>query len=56
MQIDHIYPLSKSGEHEIYNLTISCRTCNLRKCAKDPEQWLDEILNTQSPQPERKEE
>ena len=44
MHLDHVYPLSKGGGHTISNLVVSCSTCNLRKNAKDPEVWLDEIL------------
>jgi len=34
--VDHYFPLSKGGKHEIKNLVISCKSCNLRKSAKDP--------------------
>jgi len=34
--IDHYFPLSKGGKHDISNLVISCPTCNVRKNAKDP--------------------
>lgn len=49
LHLDHIYPLSKGGEHEIYNLVVSCKQCNLKKYTKDPEDWLDYILNSQEP-------
>lgn len=44
IHIDHIYPLAKGGEHTINNLCVSCPDCNMRKGAKDPEVWLEEIL------------
>lgn len=44
IHIDHIYPLAKGGEHTINNLCVSCPDCNMRKGAKDPEIWLEEIL------------
>jgi 5-methylcytosine-specific restriction endonuclease McrA len=44
LHIDHIYPVSKGGKNDIFNLVVSCRTCNLRKKDKDPELWLDEVL------------
>lgn len=34
--VDHYYPLSKGGSHELDNLVIACRKCNTRKNAKDP--------------------
>lgn len=34
--MDHIIPLSKFGKHEMFNLCISCPTCNLRKSNKNP--------------------
>lgn len=34
--MDHIIPLSKFGQHEMFNLCISCPTCNLRKNSKNP--------------------
>jgi 5-methylcytosine-specific restriction endonuclease McrA len=40
--IDHYYPLSKGGRHEVSNLVIACPTCNSRKSAKDPEQFRAE--------------
>jgi len=41
--VDHYVPLSKGGKHEIKNLVISCPSCNLRKNAKMPDEWIDEI-------------
>lgn len=38
--VDHYFPLSKGGKHEIENLRIACPTCNLKKNAKLPEVWL----------------
>ncbi|MBX3050826.1 MAG: HNH endonuclease [Caldilineaceae bacterium] len=32
--IDHITPLSKGGQTALYNLALSCATCNQRKAAK----------------------
>jgi|DEB0MinimDraft_3_1074331.scaffolds.fasta_scaffold00146_21 5-methylcytosine-specific restriction endonuclease McrA len=42
--VDHVIPLSKGGSHTLDNLVISCPTCNLRKGAKDPEQFKAEMV------------
>lgn len=42
--IDHIEPLSKGGEHALYNLVLSCPTCNLRKSNKDPEEFINQVI------------
>lgn len=35
-QLDHIVPLAKGGKHEVLNLQLLCKPCNLRKRAIDP--------------------
>ena len=45
LHLDHVYPLSKGGGHTISNLVVSCSSCNAKKHAKHPEQFLDEVLN-----------
>ena len=40
--VDHYFPLSKGGKHEIENLVISCPTCNIKKNAKDPYEFAQE--------------
>jgi 5-methylcytosine-specific restriction endonuclease McrA len=40
--VDHYQPLAKGGRHEASNLVIACRSCNLKKNAKDPEQFRAE--------------
>ena len=44
MHLDHIYPLSKGGADNINNIVVSCNVCNIRKNAKVPEVWLEEIM------------
>ena len=34
--VDHITPLAKGGEHAPPNIQLLCPTCNVRKSAKDP--------------------
>jgi 5-methylcytosine-specific restriction endonuclease McrA len=40
--VDHYVALSKGGKHEASNLVIACRPCNVKKSAKDPEQFRAE--------------
>ena len=42
--VDHLYPLSKGGNHQADNLVIACPSCNLSKGYKDPEQFIEEKL------------
>jgi 5-methylcytosine-specific restriction endonuclease McrA len=41
--IDHIYPLAKGGQHEPLNLQLLCPTCNVKKSAKDPITYMQEL-------------
>lgn len=36
MHVDHIIPIALGGSNYPANLQLTCRTCNLRKGAKDP--------------------
>lgn len=40
--LDHYFPLSRGGAHEISNFVLACRSCNARKSAKPPEQFAAE--------------
>lgn len=40
IQIDHYFPLSKGGSHNITNLVVACKSCNLAKKDKLPKEWL----------------
>lgn len=41
--VDHIMPLARGGLHEPRNLQLLCGPCNMRKNAKDPIQYMQEI-------------
>lgn len=43
-QIEHIIPLSKGGEHKLYNIVLSCSFCNHSKGHKSPEDFVNKIL------------
>lgn len=38
--LDHIYPLAKGGAHAEENLQLLCPSCNLKKSAKDPIEFM----------------
>jgi 5-methylcytosine-specific restriction endonuclease McrA len=44
IEIDHIFPLSKGGDHYISNLVPACKACNLAKKDKLPQEWFKIIL------------
>lgn len=39
-QLDHVYPLSKGGQHTIFNLMPCCAVCNNKKQNKLPINWF----------------
>jgi 5-methylcytosine-specific restriction endonuclease McrA len=41
--VDHILPLSRGGAHALFNLCCACSTCNHRKLAKLPQEFIKEI-------------
>jgi|LGVE01.1.fsa_nt_gb 5-methylcytosine-specific restriction endonuclease McrA len=41
--LDHYIPLSKGGANSIYNVVWSCPSCNLKKGAKDPIEFANNI-------------
>lgn len=41
--VDHVVPLKRGGKHEPRNIQILCPTCNVRKNAKDPIDYMREL-------------
>ncbi len=39
--MDHFVPLAKDGQHSTDNIVLACRSCNLKKGAKDPLQFIE---------------
>jgi len=44
LQIDHIFPLSKGGVHEYFNLITSCQSCNISKYNKILRDEIIEVI------------
>jgi 5-methylcytosine-specific restriction endonuclease McrA len=40
IEIDHIVPLSRGGNHVVENLTSACKSCNSSKGAKLLSEWI----------------
>ena len=38
--IDHFIPISKGGRNEVGNLVPACTSCNSKKGASDPNEWV----------------
>lgn len=38
--VDHVIPISRGGSNWPSNIVITCASCNLRKNAKMPDEWL----------------
>ena len=43
MQVDHVIPMSKGGDHDLSNLVVCCSKCNKSKGDKLPEVWQKQI-------------
>lgn len=41
--VDHIMPLAKGGKHEPHNIQLLCPTCNVRKSAKHPIKFAQQL-------------
>lgn len=39
-QLDHMVPISRGGSHIAANIALSCRTCNLKKYTKLPNEFI----------------
>lgn len=43
LEMDHVMPLKRGGEHVAKNIVGACKSCNCKKQAKDPQRWAHEI-------------
>lgn len=44
--LDHVWPLSKGGFHDVANLVLACGPCNLKKGARSPWEMVREDLDS----------
>jgi 5-methylcytosine-specific restriction endonuclease McrA len=51
LEVEHIVPKSRGGTDRVSNLTISCRTCNLKKGNKTAEEFGYPHIQQQAKQP-----
>lgn len=40
LELDHVIPKSRGGDHSLENLVSACKSCNSSKGAKTPEEWI----------------
>ena len=40
LSLDHVVPWSRGGKDSVQNLVTACRSCNSKKNARTPEEWL----------------
>ena len=40
LEVEHLIPLSRGGDHTKENLAVACRSCNASKNSKTPLEWL----------------
>jgi 5-methylcytosine-specific restriction endonuclease McrA len=45
-QLDHVWPLSLGGAHDIANLVVSCQECNLSKGSRSPWEFADNTVSS----------
>jgi len=51
LEVEHIVPKSRGGTDRVSNLTISCRTCNLKKGNQTAEEFGDPHIQHQAKHP-----
>lgn len=42
-QVDHVVPISKGGPNEVANLALSCGPCNIKKGARNVEEYIGDL-------------
>lgn len=46
MSLDHYFPHSAGGPDEVFNLVCSCKSCNVMKRSRIPEDWQEVWIRT----------
>jgi len=44
MSLDHYYPRSMGGPDDLFNMALSCRSCNKLKKSRVPEDWKERAV------------
>lgn len=44
LQVDHVVPLARGGEHSLWNLQVLCQTCNISKGARSDADYRDFVV------------
>lgn len=44
--LDHVWPLSLGGAHDVANLVVSCQECNLSKGSRSPWEFADNTVSS----------
>ena len=42
---DHVIPKAQGGSNRASNIVWACKTCNLAKADRTPDEWANDILN-----------
>lgn len=54
LEVEHITPVTKGGNHTLWNVTVACRSCNAKKGTKAPLNPVQPLLLTIAPARKKK--